>query len=287
MGRITSRKPLMARWYKSLIRKFFGFIATVLVIALAGVFGYVGFTNWLTPKPIEITTDDGRPYASATQPVTPAWVGLLDNTGYDISFPQCAVGWPDTQVGFGIVGLNYGKPFTSNPCFGSQWKWATQHDGAAIYINVADTGKGSATKYGKRIAKDTIKRMNKAGVSAGTPVWLDIETTNTWSTPDRAMQVINETMAVLTAAGYPVGIYAAPVHWFEITLNAVSGVPIWLPIGKYTSTKAGYLAAKQDCKQVGFGDRVPAIVQFVTKKSGHLLDHNLLCGSPEGLLRQN
>lgn len=162
-----------------------------------------------------------------------------------------------------------------------------QHDGAAIYINLSDPGKGSATKYGKRIATDTVKRMNKAGIDVGTPVWLDIETTNTWSTPDRAMQVINETMAVLTEAGYPVGIYSAPVHWFEISLNAVTGVPIWLPLGKFETTATGVAAAKHACAEVGFGDRVPSIVQFVTKKSGHLLDHNLLCGQPEGLLRQN
>ena len=277
----------MARWYKSLFRKLFGFLATAAVVVLAGVFGYVSITNWLTPSPIEITTDDGRPFATATQPVTPAWRGVIDNSGYDISYPQCSLGWPQAEVGFGIVGLNHGKPFTSNPCFGSQWKWAMQHDGAAIYINVSDPGKSSATKYGQRIAKDTIKRMNKAGIDVGTPVWLDIETTNTWSTPDRAMQVINETMAVLTEAGYPVGIYSAPVHWFEISLNAVTGVPIWLPIGKFETTATGVAAAKQACAEVGFGDRVPAMVQFVTKKSGHLLDHNLLCGAPEGLLRQN
>ena len=270
-----------------MIVKFLRVAATIFVVGAAAVVGYVAVMNWMTPKPIEIVTDDGRPFATAVQPATSAWNGTIDNSGYDISFPQCSQGWPTAPVGFAIIGLNDGKPFTGNPCFGSQWKWATTHDGSAIYINLADPGQGSATKYGKRIAGDNIKRMKHAGVPVGTPVWLDIETINTWSTPNRAMQVINETMAVLTKAGYPVGIYAAPTHWFEISLNAVVGVPIWLPLGKYDSTAAGVVAAKKACTEVAFGDRVPALVQFVTKKSGNLLDHNLLCGAPVGLLRQN
>ncbi len=270
-----------------MIRSIIKHSATFLVVVVAGIGGYFGFIHWANPAPIAITTNDGRPYATAEQPPIAPWTRTLDNSGYDISFPQCSQWLPTTQVGFAIVGLNDGKPFTSNPCFGSQWKWALTHDGSGIYINVADLGTGSATKYGKRIGKDTLQRLAKAGVSTDTPVWLDIETSNTWSTPNRSMQVINEAMSVLTQAGHPVGIYSAPTHWFEISLNAVVGVPVWLPIGTFNSVADGVASAKIACTQVAFGDRVPAMVQFVAKKSGSTHDHNLLCGAPDGLLTQN
>jgi hypothetical protein len=197
--------------------------------------------------------------------------------GFDVSYPQCRRSLPAAPVGFAIVGLNNGKPFSANPCFARLWKWAQRHESAAVYINTADPGKGTATEYGGRIAADTLARLTKAGVPAGTPVWLDIEAANTWTTPQRAVQVINEIMRQLTEAGHPVGIYAAPRHWFEITLNAVVDVPVWLPVGRYPSVVKGQQAARAACRDVAFGDRAPDLVQFITKAHGRVLDHNLRC----------
>lgn len=267
------------------IRKLFGLLFTVaILIGIAGV-GYYKVQNYINPTPIAISTVDGRPVITATQPALKTFSGTLDNSGYDISFPQCKQEFPTGNVGFAIVGLNYGKPFSENPCFAAQWKWAKSHDAAAVYVNMADPGDQSATKYGTRIGRDSIKRLKRQGVPQLTPVWLDIETLNTWTTPERSVQVISAAMRELTKAGYPVGIYAPPAHWFEVTLNANLDVPSWLAIGKFSTTAKGVLAAKVACKEGSFGNRLPSIVQFVTTRNGRALDHNLMCSKdPTGLV---
>lgn len=272
-----------------MIRKLFGHITTLIAVVVAALIGYFALVNWQQPTPIKLLTPDGRPLISAAQPVVPVWEGPFDNnSGYDISYPQCSQGNPTGPVGFAVIGLNRGKPFSDNPCFGSQWKWAQSLQGSAIYINLADPNKGEPAKYGAKIASDTIKRLKNGGVPAGTPIWLDIETHNTWTTPERSTVVINEVAARLAKAGYPVGIYAPPVHWFEITLNAVVELPVWLALGPYDSVQAGVEAAKVACTQVAFGDTQPDIVQFVTTADGKALDHNLMCGlDPVGLIAQN
>lgn len=272
-----------------MIRKIFGHITTLIAVIVAAVIGYFAFVNWQQPAPIKLLTPDGRPLISAAQPLVKEWNGNFDNnSGYDISYPQCKQGNPQGAVGFAIIGLNRGKPFSENPCFGQQWQWAKTHEGSAIYINLADPNKDDPSKYGAKIASDTIKRLKKYKVANDTPIWLDIETHNTWTTPERSTLVINEVAARLTKAGYPVGIYAPPVHWFEITLNAVIELPVWLALGPYDTVEAGVAAAKLACTQVAFGDAVPAIVQFVTTTNAVALDHNLMCGTdPVGLIAQN
>ena len=269
------------------MRRLAGLLASFLVLGLVALLAFNAVSTWLEPAPIVITTQDGRPIARVTQPLVAPWIGAMDKSGYDVSFPQCKPALPTATVGFAIVGLNYGKPFSQNPCFAKQWDWAQSHDGVAVYINVADPGKGSATKYGSRIAGDTVKRLRKLGVASDTPVWLDIETANTWIEPTRAMQVINETMTKLAQAGHPVGIYAPPVHWFEITLNAVVEVPVWLALGNYRTNAAGVADAALACEQATFGDALPSLVQFTTKVHGRFVDHNVMCAAnPAGLVKQ-
>lgn len=248
----------------------------VCALLVAASLSYSAVLQWLEPREAPVTTADGRPLATVDQP-SPAVPQSADDSGYDVSYPQCHRTLPSAQVGFAIVGLNNGKPFSQNPCFAKQWAWAARHQTAAVYINTADPGKGTPTEYGRRVADDTLARLAKYDVAAGTPVWLDIEAANSWVSADRSTQVINETMRRLAAAGHPVGIYAAPLHWFEITLNAVVDVPIWMPIGRYPSVAAGVAAAKTACRDVGFGDRAPDLVQFTTKAHGRVLDHNLRC----------
>jgi hypothetical protein len=266
------------------LRRLLGFLVTAGTLVLAGFIGFTLISSWLNPEPLSIGTVDGRTFISVQQPAQISWTAPLDNSGYDVSHPQCKSKLPSSPVGFVIVGLNKGKPFTSNPCFETQWNWAKTHDGVAVYINTADPNDGSATRYGKSIASDTIKRLKKFNVPVGTPVWLDVETHNTWSTTDRAAQVISETMAQLSAAGYPVGIYGPPAHWFEITGDANLGVPTWLALGKYPDIASGVAAAKAACTTSSFGLREPAIVQFVATVGRVTLDRNYMCLAPTGLV---
>ncbi len=267
------------------LRKLIGLALTALILFGIGTYGYVKVQDWVDPTPVTISTIDGRPVITAVQPAISKFSGELDNSGYDVSFPQCKSDLPAAAVGFAIVGLNNGKPFTENPCFTKQWKWARTHPGVAVYINMADPGTSSPARYGTRIGKDSVKKLKRLSVPKGTPVWLDIETLNTWTEPERSVQVISTTLRELTKAGYPVGVYAPPAHWFEITMNANLDIPSWLAIGKFSTTAKGVKAAKAACKEVSFGNRVPSIVQFVTNRDGRLLDHNLMCDSdPTGLV---
>lgn len=251
---------------------------------LAAFIGFTFVSSWVNPEPLTIETIDGRPFITTDQPAIPTWEGELDNSGYDVSHPQCKSVLPTAPVGFAIIGLNRGKPFSQNPCFESQWDWANTHDGVAVYINTADPNDGSATKYGIDIAKDTLKRLKKFDVPAGTPIWLDVETHNTWTDTQRSIQVISEILVTLAGAGYPVGIYGPPAHWFEITGNANIGVPTWLALGQYPDVASGVAAAKAACTESSFGLRVPSIVQFVATVDGVSLDRNIMCGDPAGLV---
>jgi hypothetical protein len=266
------------------LRRFFGFIVTAGALALAGLVGFSLVNSWLNPDPLTIENVDGRPLITATQPPLTPFDFELDNSGYDISYPQCSGELPSKFVGFAIVGLNGGKPFTENKCFKRQWEWALTYDAVAIYINTADPGTQSPVRYGKRVAKDTLKRLDKYDIEPGTPVWLDVETYNTWSGADRAVQVLTELTIDLTAAGYPVGIYAPPVHWFEITGNANVGTPLWLAIGPYPDVPSGVAAAKKACNRNAFGGKTPDMVQFVATVDGVTLDRNIMCTEPAGLV---
>ena len=62
--------------------------------------------------------------------------------GYDISYPQCNSPFPATPA-FGIVGVNGGKPYGVNPCFGastsaSELAWGGMN--TQLYANTADPG---------------------------------------------------------------------------------------------------------------------------------------------------
>lgn len=266
------------------MRRFFSLVFSLAALGFIAYVGYSMFMGWLNPTPVEVPIEDGRPVISVTQPVIKPWASTIDNSGYDISSPQCKTKYPSANVGFAIVGLNNGKPFTKNPCIKSELNWARNHSGYAIYINMADPGSGSATRYGQRIAADTVARLRALGVPKEVPIWLDVETYNTWTEPSRSVQVITETMRVLASSGHPVGIYSVPVHWFEITMNANVKTPTWLALGPYTKIDRAVSDAKAACQDASFGNQVPSIIQFVTTKNGRALDHDYMCGAPDGLV---
>ena len=266
------------------VRKLIGTLFTGVTVAVAAAVLLVMLKSWLTPDAITFDTVDSRPVISARQPSTPAWQGTLDNSGYDISYPQCGQQLSDAYVGFAIIGLNYGRPFTANPCFAKQWQWARTHGGVAVYINMSDPGSGTASQRGQRIVDDVMWRLPSNDVAIGTPIWLDIERDNSWTNSQRSVEVIQTVVTGLTKAGYPVGIYAAPTHWLEIAFNARVKIPVWLALGYYTSTARGVADAKLACQELAFGDRKPAIVQFVSSNGTSRRDRNIMCTDPAGIV---
>jgi hypothetical protein len=144
--------------------------------------------------------------------------------GYDVSYPQCGRALPSSPA-FGIVGVNNGVLYSSNPCLSTQLAWAQRaaNHAPAFYANTADPGPaysshwptGQASPqvctaaannstacsydYGWNGAKDSFAIAVKAeqqinGTSTGTatsaaaaaPWWLDVETANSWQTLESA-----------------------------------------------------------------------------------------------------
>lgn len=133
--------------------------------------------------------------------------------GYDISFPQCGGNLP-TGIGFGVVGVNDGRPLTVNPCLATELQWATSGLASTpqFYVNTANPGPsnnpawpttqtfpevctgadsvGCSYDYGWNagsgslqavIAAETQLGVSAPGIAAtSAPWWLDVETGNSW-----------------------------------------------------------------------------------------------------------
>ena len=136
-------------------------------------------------------------------------------TGFDISFPQCTETLPPSP-GFGVVGVNGGKPFNTNPCVARELSWAQNaaNGAPAFYANVDNPGPANtpnwptnqqtprvcsgansvacAYDYGWNAARfafaNAVNAETMNGASSPTaaavaaPWWLDVETGNKWQT---------------------------------------------------------------------------------------------------------
>lgn len=264
------------------MRRFFSCAITVLALGGFSLLGYLGVQAWLETSGGSSAVS--TPVVGIKNYQLPNFIGEIDNSGYDVSFPQCHQELSQRFVGFSIIGLNNGRPYTTNPCFAKQWEWANTHSARAIYINVSDPGSGPARARGGAIAKDTLAQIKTFNIAKNVPIWLDIELNNDWTNANRSIVVLNEVMRILHKRGHPVGIYSVPVHWFSITLSADVSVPTWLALGKYSDIAKGVADAKRACTRTNFGGRKPAIVQFVGKTGDIWTDRNILCDSPAGLV---
>src|SRR6201991_1387892 len=123
----------------------------VLVVALATLAtGLVASTAWAEPPRGRAGTHpDTPPSRSDTPPPggTPnsgqeaplsRRVSPSGGMGHDVSHPQCGVPLPSDDGNFGIVGINEGRPFTTNPCLSTQYQWASGTPyGAGVYLNTS------------------------------------------------------------------------------------------------------------------------------------------------------
>jgi hypothetical protein len=175
--------------------------------------------------------------------------------GHDISWPQCGGGTPSPS-GFGIVGVTGGKPYEENPCLAAQYAWAkTTPGGAGFYMNTANPGTATVALnwYGQKSpdpscapGKDAACAYNygfnaaaralsyaqaQTGTSANAQWWLDVETTNSWSTNDLGANLasIRGSLDFLQRVpGVAVGIYSTRYQWTRITGGAPIAVPNWI-----------------------------------------------------------
>lgn len=185
------------------------------------------------------------------------------STGYDISFPQCDGTYPRTNAYlFGVVGVTNGHAFRNNPCFASEYAWATGPMAPeSVYLNLnedigttADNGENGP--YGACIPDTACHALNygyNAASSAYTYAtqqvptfvaqmwWLDIETENSWSETDLSLNqdVITGALRFLRDEHhFMVGIYSTSSMWKEITGGWQNGLPAWVGGGTRGNAQA-------------------------------------------------
>jgi len=193
-------------------------------------------------------------------------------TGNDLSFPECPTGAEPSPPAFGIVGINRGRPLSSNPCLARQSAWAAAKAGRAVYVNTGYPGTGDPVGYGRRLVDDAIAREHAAGVAGTTVWWLDVETVNTWEgTSQQNATVLDAMAARLQDLGVRVGIYSTPQMWLEIAGAWEPALPVWYATGPGTQATAAAACDRS------FAGSDTAIVQWVQPGVGGPLDHNLIC----------
>jgi hypothetical protein len=156
---------------------------------------------------------------------------------------------PQGSFGFAVIGLNNGRPFTTNDCFSIQYAWARQAEAHPdVYINLdfprpgnenAESGPYGTCppeddwcrgyNYGYALANDSIARARALGVSPRR-YWFDVEMANHWSDVSRDnAQVVRGALDRFRALGVPIGIYGTRYQWGLITDGfAAPGTPLWV-----------------------------------------------------------
>ena len=188
----------------------------------------------------------------ASPPAAAGGAYVEGGAGYDISWPQCGGPYPGLPAGtFGVVGVNGGRPYTSNPCFADQFGWAGGSGlQPTVYVNLqyGESGAGPRTcmaddhaclayNYGfgaARYAFD-VAWDSTGGQSQSVPIWwLDVETENVWN-GDTGLNsaVIQGAIDYLKDQARAPGIYSTAFQWGGIAGGfAPEGVIGWVAGGE-------------------------------------------------------
>jgi hypothetical protein len=219
---------------------------------------------------------------------------------YDISWPQCGKAWPADPVAFAIIGINNGRPYTANPCFIDEYRWARRFESdPAVYLNVDFPKAGvpqalsgpygqckdtddwcRAYNYGYGLAAEVVERARRLSI-APSRWWLDVETGNFWSLDATYnAQVIRGTIDYFKERGLPAGIYSTPRQWRTIAGPYAPGLVNW------TAGAQGIEGAAARCfdPAYAFGGGQVLLVQYYD----YSLDTNYACpnGSTYGTVSQ-
>jgi len=255
-------------------------VTVAVVVAVVGVLAAIVLGSGMLRSLPAMLGQRGA-HAAGVTVVQPSAVPVAvpdPNSGVDVSFPQCQVELPSEGVGFAIVGLTGGRPAKDQPCLSEQWAWAQGLNAAAVYVNtefIAGTpDAGDPAALGRADAFDGLNRIAAAGMPEALPVWLDVETENTWSgTQAQHVAYLNAMLMTFAEAGHPVGVYSTPTLWRRITGGVELDVPTWVAIGRNERS-----AAERTCSGRGLAGTAPHLVQWVEMlPDGRLLGHDLIC----------
>ncbi|TAN34943.1 hypothetical protein EPN29_01105 [bacterium] len=182
------------------------------------------------------------------------------HAGYDVSYPQCGATTP--AGGFGIIGVNGGRPFSYNSCLATELSAAPTTTPPSLYINTAYSGAyrrqithGCSTLSASVTGTSAQKQAWAIGCSeASTSMtyaaqkgaaniamwWLDVEVGNSWSSSDLTLNqyAIDGAVVDLETSGRPVGAYSSAAMWATIT-----GAKVFTP----TNVAADWEASGGSC----------------------------------------
>jgi hypothetical protein len=208
--------------------------------------------------------------------------------GYDYSYLQCGVAAP--HGAFGIVGVNAGYPFTYyNSCLGAEFASAANTGNAALYVNTgydpsytaidgrhttqacadqsitiqATPAQQAAWAVGCSEADRDLAYATSQSVSAPTTWWLDVETSNSWSTTDLSLNRFTiEGLVDRLRAGTPapVGVYSTAAQWQSLMGGFQPQVDAdWVATGQGNARRAARV-----CSSAGFTGAPVWLVQYVS-----------------------
>lgn len=206
------------------------------------------------------------------------------STGVDVSYPNCGTAIP--KVDFGIVGVTGGLVYSQNTCLKSQ---AAKFNDLSLYMNTGLNASSSsqyytaaqvgcngdaycaAYNYGANAAKDALNYAAAKGVYSN-KWWLDVETSNTWSSDvlqnRKSLQGAYDTL--LANGATTVGVYSTTSQWQSVTGSWQNLWPSW---GATTWTSASQ-AAKY-CSGHQFTGGPSLLMQYQEKRSK--LDQDVAC----------
>jgi hypothetical protein len=203
--------------------------------------------------------------------------------GYDISNFQCG-NFPSGAHTIGIVQVDGASSSYPNPCLAQEAAWAGGGLNLYTFLTYATSGSGpgscngdQACNAGYNAGVHAFQDAQAAGVDAGVPWWLDVES-GFWSgSQAENMQFVQGAISALhnTEGVADVGIYASPGVWNSIVGSYQPDVPYWM--ADWLSPPSGPASCADITNWQARGMLLPSGPLEVVQYASDTYDHDYAC----------